>query len=139
MKEYFLRIWGGAMPKLKENLGITENYYWFETDKERQEFIKTLASYEAYGLGIDKKDGEMTHKKTVANVKVKYQDKEYDFGHDFGYEYPEEAARFMFFEGNYSCDCNLSSFIQEKCDENFPSLNCGDEIKIINFDISYVE
>ena len=137
MKEYFLHIRGGAMPKLKENLGITENYYWFKTDEERQEFIKTLASYEVYGLGIDKKDGEMTHKKTVAKVKVKYQDKEYNFGYDFGYEYPEEAARFMFFEGNYSCDCNLSLFIQEECDRNFPDLICGNEIKIINFDISY--
>ena len=65
-----------------------------------------------------------------------YQDKTYHYIYDFGYEYPEESARFIFFDGNYSCDCNLSSFIQEQ-DENFPFLKCGDEIKIENFVVRY--
>lgn len=137
MKEYFLHIWGGVMPELNKNLGITENYYWFKTSEERQEFINKLTPYMDHGLGIDKKDGEMIHKKTVAVVKVKHQDNVYKFSYDFGYEYPEDVARYMFFEGNYSCDCNLSAFIQEECDENFPDLTCGDEIKIIDLDVIY--
>ena len=43
---------------------------------------------------------------------------------------------YMFKEGNYSCDCNKSSFIQEQCDKSFPDMNCGDKIELVHLDIS---
>lgn len=40
-------------------------------------------------------------------------------------------GEFSWTEGNMSCDCNRSQYIQEHCDSNFPSLKCGDEIKLL--------
>lgn len=37
-------------------------------------------------------------------------------------------------EGNYSCDCNRSQFIQEE-GYDFPTLNCGDAVKMTSFEI----
>lgn len=138
MTEYFLHIWGGAMPHLERELGIKDNYYWFKSEEERRKFIKQISHFSEFGLIIDKKDGEMTHKRTIAEMDLIYNNKTYHLEYDFGYEYPEESANFMFFEGNYSCDCNKSLFIQD-IEENFPELNCGDEIKIQNFVIKYLD
>jgi hypothetical protein len=139
MKEYFLHIWGGAMPVLKELYNITENYYWFNSFEERQNFIDKISKHKGLGLAIDLKDGEFTHLRTIAEMDLIYQNKIYHFEYDFGYEYPEDAAEFMFFEGNYSCDCNLSLFIQRSCDPDFPELNCGEEIEIKNFKIKHIK
>ena len=37
--------------------------------------------------------------------------------YDFGYEFEEENAIYMFEHGNYSCDCNRSLFIQREYGE----------------------
>ena len=59
---------------------------------------------------------------------------------DFGYEYPEEQAIFMFEEGNYSCDCNRSLFIQDEYGENaIDELDCGEEIKMLNYHLEYLD
>lgn len=143
MTEYFLHIWGGAIPTLEKLYGIKEEYYWFKTFEERRKFINKIRKHSKLGLAIDTEEGEMTHKRTIAEMDLLYyKDKIYHIKYDFGYEYPEDAARFMFFEGNYSCACNLSSFIQDQCDENFPDLECYDEdgneqIEIQNFVIKY--
>jgi len=138
MKEYFLHIWGGAIPTIQKELGIMEKYFWFKSEKERQELIDKISPYNSLGLAIDKKEGEMTYKRTIAEMDLIYQNNIYHYEYDFGYEYPIESAEFMFFEGNYSCDCNLSLFIQQDCDKNIPELNCGEEIKIENFKVKFV-
>jgi len=74
-------------------------------------------------------------KRTIAKVLLRYMEKEYTIEEDFGYGYPEESASFMFEEGNYSCDCNLSTFIQQQCDRAFPTLDCGEEIEIVDIEI----
>jgi len=142
MKEYMIHIWGGAWnedsyPSIKDDLGIEGGYYYFKTKKEVEEFSESLKPYEHLGLARDYKEGEMSHKRTIAIMDFKYNSKIYKIEYDFGYEYEEESAEFMFFEGNYSCDCNKSMFIQEQCDEDFPDLNCGELINIISFDIEY--
>jgi hypothetical protein len=77
--------------------------------------------------------------RTIASMDLVYKDKTYHLDYDFGEDYPENAARFMFFEGNYSCDCNKSLFIQRDCgDKGFLEMNCGDEIEIKNFNVSFV-
>ncbi len=41
-------------------------------------------------------------------------------------------SEFMFEEGNYSCDCNRSLFIQAT-DPSFPAYECGETIKLVDF------
>lgn len=43
-------------------------------------------------------------KKTIAHVKLKYNNVVFKLTYNFGYEYPDEAALYMWEEGNYSCD-----------------------------------
>jgi len=74
---------------------------------------------------------------TIAKLTLQYQGRDYSIEYDSGEGYPEEAVRYMFFEGNYSCDCNKSLFIQQQCDMAFPMLPCGDEIKITQFAVDY--
>lgn len=139
MVEYFLHIWGGAIPTLEKEFGIKDNYFWFPTETERETFVNKIKKYSSLGLVIDTKDGDMTHKRTIAEMDLFYEDQIYHLEYDFGYEYPSDSAEFMFFEGNYSCDCNLSLFIQRQCNESFPELNCGEKIKIENFNIKFIE
>ena len=50
------------------------------------------------------------------------------------FERPEivkDEVPFMWAEGNFSCDCNKSIFINDQCDSSFPILECGEEIKLI--------
>lgn len=139
MKEYFLHIWGGLMPYLENELGIKNNYYYFNTEEERQKFINKIKPYSKYGLAMDKKEDIMTHKRTVAEIVLKYEDNIYKFDYDFGYEYSEEAAIFQFEENNYSCDCNRSLFIQRYCDKNFTDMGCGEQIKLVDISIKYLD
>jgi hypothetical protein len=53
------------------------------------------------------------------------------------YENEEDLFRnieFQFTDGNYSCDCNLKSFLDRACqrelDEEGPDYQCGDTMKI---------
>jgi hypothetical protein len=61
-------------------------------------------------------------------ITLEYKGKTYVI-HD-EYEY-DEYPPFMWENGNFSCDCNKSMFIQE-VDEDFPELHCGAEIKMID-------
>jgi len=72
------------------------------------------------------------NKDTVAYVTLEYNHKEYKITENFGENYSSESARFMFEDGNYGCDCNLSQFIKSQCDDNFPLLECGHTINIKN-------
>ena len=47
----------------------------------------------------------------------------------------DESVSFRWEEGNQSCDCNRSTLIQLQCDPNFPEMECGDSIKLINLTI----
>ena len=119
MKEYMAHIWGGAWnkdanPSIEKDLGIKESYHYFKTKEERDRFLKLIKQYSSQGLVWDLREGEMTHKRTIFVADLKYKDMVYTIHCDFGYEYPEEEAIFMFEDGNYSCDCNRSLFIQDE-------------------------
>lgn len=71
----------------------------------------------------------MKNKRTVFVGVFQYKDKQYTIHYDFGTNYTDEAAEFMFLQGNYSCDCNRSLFIRREHGEDlFPELSCGHEI-----------
>jgi hypothetical protein len=136
MKEYMLHWWGGCEEKVKEMYGY-DNYIYFDS-KEGREIVKhNIMQFDRLGLAFDEKEGELTHKDTIALVTLKYQDKLYSYEDNFGKEYQEEYARFQYEENNYSCDCNRSLFIQRYCDENFQEMDCGDEIELVNLEFVY--
>ena len=145
MKEYMAHIWGGAWnenanPSIEKDLGIKEGYHYFKTKEERDRFLKLIKQYSSQGLVWDLREGEMTHKRTIFVADLKYKDLVYTIHCDFGYEYPEEEAIFMFEDGNYSCDCNRSLFIQDEYGENaIDELDCGEDIEILNYHFEYLD
>ena len=147
MKEYMVHIWGGAWnkyanPSIEKDLGIKEGYYYFKTEEERDRFLELIeqTKYLIQGLVWDLEEGELTHKRTIFVADLKYKDMVYTIHYDFGYEYPEENAIFMFKDGNYSCDCNRSSFIQDEYGENaIDVLDCGEDIKMLNYHLEYLD
>jgi hypothetical protein len=48
---------------------------------------------------------------------------------EFGIGYPVDSARWMWEEGNYSCDCNRSRFIIG-AGTAFPAMECGETIEL---------
>lgn len=147
MKEYMVHIWGGAWnqyanPSIEIDLGIKKGYYYFATKEDKDEFVKKLRNpiYSNQGLVVDEKYGEMTHKRTIFVGTFEYEGKQFVIHDDFGYEYEEENAVYMYTEGNYSCDCNRACFIRrEYGDDSIPELFCGDEIKLIDYHFEYVD
>lgn len=147
MKEYMIHIWGGAWnndanPSIEKDLGIKEGYYYFKTKEAKNKFCELLHNpiYENQGLMIVEEYGVMSHKRTIFVGTFKYKDREFILHYDFGYEYKEERAVYMFEHGNYSCDCNRSMFIRgEYGDDAMPDLDCGDSIKLLDYHFEYVD
>ena len=144
-KEYMIHIWGGAWnsdanPSIEKDLGIKSGCHYFDTEEEKDKFLKLLDNpiYSKQGMAKDIKYGYMTHKRTIFVGTFKYKDKKYVLHYDFGYEYPEEQAKFQFIENNYSCDCNRSIFIREEYGEDaIPELDCGNEIELLEYHFEY--
>lgn len=144
-EEYMIHIWGGAWnkdanPSIEKDLGIKEGTYYFNTEVEKDEFLKPLNNpiYSKQGIAIDVKYGVMTHKRTIFVGTFKYKEKEYILHYDLGYEYPEDSAIFYFTEGNFGCDCNRSLAIRwEYGKDAIPELDCGHEVKMTKYHIEY--
>lgn len=136
MYEYMLHWWGGCEERVKETYGY-ENYLYFDSIEELYKVKDNIMVFHHLGVAFDEKEGELTHKNTIALVTLKYQDKIYTYEDNFGKEYPENMVRFQYEENNYSCDCNRSLFIQRYCDESFLEMDCGNEIELVNLEIVY--
>lgn len=145
MKEYMVNIWGGAFdedaePSIKKDLGITEGYYYFDNEADKDAFVEKLKDpkYYSQGIAICTEYGEMTHKKTIFVGTFEYLGKQYNLHYDFGYDYPADRAEFIFTRGNWSCDCNRSMLIRRKHgDDSIPQLDCGNIIKLVDYHIEY--
>ena len=109
--------------------------------KKRMIFLKKInhRKYKTQGLAIDEKYGYMSHMRTIFVGTFKYNEEIFILHYDFGYEYPEEKAIFMFTDGNYSCDCNRSDFIRDEYGNVIPELGCGHKIEMIGFKFEYKE
>lgn len=146
-KEWMVQTWGGAWnadaePSIEKDLGIKSGYHYFSTEEEKNAFIKLLNNpiYQKQGLMISVKEGNLTHKRTVFVGLFRYQDKEFILNYDFGYEYDEKDAVYMFEHGNYSCDCNRSLFIRNQYGEDaIPDLFCGWEIELVDYGFVYLD
>lgn len=145
MKEWMIHVWGGAWnddanPSIEKDYGIKEGYHYFQSENKKNEFLEIInkPEYRHQGIVRDIKYGNLTHCRTIFVGTMRYKDKEFTIHHDFGYEYDPEDVKFMFFEGNYSCDCNISLFIRREYGEDvIPILECGNEIEIVNWHIEY--
>lgn len=145
MSEYMVQVWGGAWndganPSIERDLGIKEGYHYFSTDKEKDDFLKLISreEYRKQGLVSNIKYGEMSHKRTVFVGLFEYLGRLFIIHIDFGYEYLENDAEYMFLIGVYSCDCSRSIFIRrEYGKDTIPELGCGEEIKLIDYHFQY--
>ena len=146
-KEWMIHIWGGAWnsdadPSIEKDYGIHEGYHYFKTEEEKDSFLEIInkPKYRNQGLMRDIKYGFMTHKRTIFVGTFKYEDKEFVLHYDLGYEYEEDAAIFYFTKGNFSCDCNRSLAIRwEYGDDAIPELGCGEDIKLVDYHIEYLD
>ena len=146
-KEWMIHIWGGAWnsdanPSIEKDYGIQEGYHYFKTEEEKDRFLEIInkPEYRYQGLMRDIKYGFMTHKRTIFVGTFKYEDKEFVLHYDLGYEYEEDAAIFYFTKGNFSCDCNRSLAIRwEYGDDAIPQLGCGEDIKLVDYHIEYLD
>lgn len=144
-KEYMVHVWGGAWnkdaaPSIEKDLGVKSGYHYFATEEEKDAFcgLLDIPEYSRQGIARDVKHGYMTHKRTIFVGDFIYEDRKFTLHYDFGYEYPEDSAIFMFEEGNYSCDCNRSLFIRDKYGEDsIPELNCGCKIELLQYHFEY--
>lgn len=140
--EYMLHTWGGFYNKEHQvKHGYTPGYRWFDTAEERSEYVSELKEIEqkfnARHLAISTEEGTHTRMKTIAKMVFVHQGKEYPCQYDFGFAYPPHSAEYMFFDGNYSCDCNRSLFI-ERAGFDFLEMGCGEEIEMKDFEVEQV-
>lgn len=138
MKEWYVKYWGEASNFLRERLNVDNLDFWFETEKEVKNHINYINGLcENVGVIVHAVYfGEDVRYKTIADMDLVSEIGNYHLSYDFGYGYPCSSAEFMFFQGNYACDCNLSNFIRRVLGVfDFPEMGCGDKIKIENFKI----
>ena len=142
-----VHCWGGAWnkgaePSIEKDLGIIPGFHYFSTEQEKDDFIAKLNNpiYKKHGLVWTTQEGEFTHKRTVFVGVFVYKGEEFILHDDFGYEYPEDSAIFMYTTGNYGCDCNRSLFIRNQHGEDaMPELPCGCEIELKDYGFVYLD
>ena len=95
MKEYMIKIWGGAWnkgvyPSIKDDLGIDEGNYYFSSKEDLDKFIEKLNPYRHLGLVHNIVEGELTHKDTFAIMDLVYKGIKYPLEYNFGKEYEKK-------------------------------------------------
>lgn len=144
---YHLHYWGGVQNDrwIERDLGITATDFWFDTKKERKEFAAKLrAVADAHGqiIAFAEHEGPQCKKRTVARMRMRLADgRVFSLSYNFGFGYDEDSARYMFFRGNYDCDCNRSIFLEKAHEElsGMPELDCGQSITMDEFDVEFID
>lgn len=131
---HYLKVWGRDEHIFLKQYGSLE--VWFDDYKS----YKKARSCAMSGLmAITDAHGEEALIKPVADVVLAYGGRLYSFTDaNYWYGYPAETVEFSWSENNESCDCNRSAAIQQHCDPNFPTLDCGDTIELISLVIRSV-
>lgn len=137
MTEYFLKFWGGAAQAIAKDIGTEQSVFYFTNKQERDALVERIEKHAALGLVMVTLEGHMTHKDTVAICTFLFRGQTYVYGYNFGPEYAPSSAEFMFECGNYSCDCNRSTFLREGGHQEVPTLDCGNEIKMTNLEVVF--
>lgn len=78
---------------------------------------------------------DLATKHTVAHMTLRLADgRAFAYKCDFGPGYDSEAARYMWLDGNYSCDCNRSLFL---AGYGVEEMGCGDTITLEDFRVTH--
>jgi len=138
--EYSLYFWGQIENDnlIEKELGIKEKNFWFSSAEDREAMrqkLNAVADKHNVMIVFAEYEGRTVRMRTVAKPVFEFEGKQYPLSVDFGYGFPAESAEYMFDDGNYSCDCNRSTFIQRKFPE-FSEMGCGDKIKMVSLDIA---
>lgn len=145
MKNFMVQAWGGGQNEFAKEYPNHKKhnrclYYYFDTEAEMNELINKAHKYDKGCVVTSVGEGDI-HNRTIACMDLIYQGKPYHHEQDFGYGYWEGGAEYMYFEGNYSCDCNKLLFLARDYKElaHFADIDveCTDEITIENFRIEY--
>lgn len=152
--QFLLRSWGASLesvvalraPDTYESPSGHVGCWWFETREGREVFIEQMdgiinAIRDRVDPGADP-HGEMidTRTLTVAVVTLRLPSGEQGtFRMPFGYGYPAHSARFMFEDGNYSCDCNRRDFLADHCglNDGIAERTCGDTIQLVSLTVEH--
>ncbi len=147
-KLYLVQFWGRDAPDfakkcqeiIEEEPDKQQVYFIrFSSEKEQFDFVEKIKNTKKIIVFVVK-NGVDTLTRLIAKFILKAKGIEYELKMDFGYGYEEENARFMLEGGgNYTCDCNRSSFIQDQCDPTFPELNCGHSIKMVDLQFERIK
>jgi len=136
---HLLRFWGGGMERLARRHGLTANddgayAVWFETTEDRRRFVEAHQPVDALDSVCfdqhDLSDGGDPATQTIARVTLRLPDgttRTYD--QIFGYGYPWHSVEFMYYDGNYSCDCNRASFAGIDDD-----MGCGNTLELVSLE-----
>jgi len=140
-KQWVVRLWGGLFNEQKQFGIVKEGYTWFDTEGEKDRYIgraKECAKSRGEVVAWSSCGGEHATKKCLAKMTLSFNGNDYPFIYDFGYGYQEDDALFMFTDGNYGCDCNLSILLK-RSGIGIDELPCGHTIEIKDLRIEYVE
>jgi hypothetical protein len=136
--EYCVHFWGAAEDVVMDSLESDSKYHWFATKKESDDFvdkIRTIAEKHSKTLAVNEVEGFDVRYKTIAHILLKHPNGNvYKYVDDFGYGYPDDGVYYQWEEGNYSCDCNRSSFLSREHPE-VEELDCGETIEMVHLEI----
>lgn len=139
---YLLTFWGRDAEKVRTatSLKSGDSYFeWFDSDEQRQQRVFELELYRSCGYALvveAREQGSHTKLRTIYIGVYAYAGKQWILHQDFGYGYPLASAEFMFTDGNYACDCNVTIFLHEQypdASEFAGEPKCGSNIKLITF------
>lgn len=128
--EYLLKFWGSGEEHLAALLKSPARNWWFDSAAKRDAFahwVRKFGNEDDNCIVTSEEDGPLVRYRTVVYATFKLGSVVRDYRHDFGYGYPTDAAEYMFTEGNFSCDCNRSTFM------GIPHRDCGDDIVMVDF------
>ncbi len=95
--EYLLHTWGGFYNK-EYSHNEESGYHYFDTEKERSEYLKKLKSIEkklnARHLMTTLSEGYNTRTVTTLHRVIKWEDKEYYSKYEMSPNYPYDSAKY---------------------------------------------
>ena len=141
---YLLRFWGrDAEAFFNEHKDAVPDHavekdraycFWFPSVDERTAMLKKLDAVPGGCIVSALHSGPDVHVETVATMTLRYKGVNYMVERSFGYGYEADTAEYYCRDGNDSCDCNRCIYIQT-LDPDFPYLDCGDEIELVDLEI----
>ena len=139
---YYLQYWGSVCNDgfNEELFGLINTRFWFPSIELRETargYLEAVVERERNSgnlviICFRDAEGDVAKTKLNASMTFVYKDAEYEYIYNGDYGVEESTIRYMFDEGNYSCDCNKSLFISRTV-EDFPEMDCGNEIAIKDF------